>query len=271
MQTKQNKQATETRTPKVSGTKEWAKRNINCLSGCEHDCHYCYAKQMAVQYGRKTPTTWKDEEVVKIKPAGGKPTVIMFPTTHDITPSSLSVCRTQIRNILSNGHKLLIVSKPHVDCITAICEEFKDYKNQILFRFTIGSASNETLKLWEPGAPSFDERLEALKLAHRRGFKTSISSEPMLDDKIDAVIKRVAPFVTDAIWLGKMNKPKARLSMNKAPEEVVRASEALAQLQCDANILALYERYKDNPQIKWKDSIKKVVGLNEPEAIGLDI
>ena len=32
----------------VSGTKEWADRNENCLDGCSHDCKYCYAKAMAV-------------------------------------------------------------------------------------------------------------------------------------------------------------------------------------------------------------------------------
>ena len=31
--------------------------------------------------------------------------------------------------------------------------------------------------------------------------------------------------------------------------------------QSDDEIKKLYEKYKDNPKIKWKESIKKVVGL----------
>ena len=257
--------------PRAFGTKEWAQRNVNCLSGCSHDCHYCYAKAGAIRFKRKTPTNWKDEEFVGVKTVGGKPCRVMFPTTHDITPASLPVCLRQIGNILSAGHEILIVSKPHADCISAICDEFKDKRDKILFRFTIGSASNETLKLWEPNAPSFDERLKALKLAHRRGFKTSVSCEPMLDGNIEAVVKKVAPYVTDAIWLGKMNMVKARLTVNKAPDAVVRASEALALEQSDEKIGRLYQRLKGNSKLKWKESIKKIVGIAEPDEIGMDI
>lgn len=256
---------------RVTGTKEWAKRNVNCLSGCGHDCWYCYAKAISIRYKRKTPLTWKIEDNVGVKRIGGECCRVMFPTTHDITPQSLPVCIQQIRNILRAGHEILIVSKPHVECITAICDEFGDYRKKILFRFTIGSASNAVLKLWEPSAPTFEERINALKLAHGRGFQTSVSCEPMLDGNIEAVIKAVSPFVTNSIWLGKMNQVKARLTTNQAPAAVVRAAEQLAQEQSDERILALYKRLKTNQLIKWKDSIKKVVGLAEPPEIGLDI
>jgi hypothetical protein len=33
----------------------------------------------------------------------------------------------------------------------------------------------------------------------------------------------------------------------------------------------LYERYRDNPLIKWKESIKKVVGIDLLTEAGLDI
>ena len=105
---------------RVFGTKEWAQRNINCLNGCSHDCHYCYAKSGAIRFKRKTPKTWKEEEIVGVKPVGGKPCRVMFPTTHDITPASLPVCLNQIQKVLSAGHSILIVSKPHADCIAAI-------------------------------------------------------------------------------------------------------------------------------------------------------
>jgi len=255
----------------VTGTKEWAKKNANCISGCSHDCRYCYAKSIAIRFRRKTAQNWKDEVVVGAKPVGGKPCRVMFPTTHDITPNTLPVCLDQIHYIVDGGHEALIVSKPHYDCIAVICDVFKACKKKILFRFTIGSASNATLKLWEPGAPSFDERLASLKLAHRLGFETSISCEPMLDGNIDAVIKKVEPYVTDAIWLGKMNQVKARLTFNRAPQAVVQAAEVLMHEQRDENIQALWQRFKGNPKIKWKDSIKKIVGIEAPQASGLDV
>ena len=32
---------------KISGTKEWAVANVNCLTGCSHGCLYCFGKAMA--------------------------------------------------------------------------------------------------------------------------------------------------------------------------------------------------------------------------------
>lgn len=47
----------------VFGTKEWAVFNENLISGCEHHCHYCYAKEMAVRFKRKSPENWRKEEL----------------------------------------------------------------------------------------------------------------------------------------------------------------------------------------------------------------
>jgi hypothetical protein len=40
--------------------------------------------------------------------------------------------------------------------------------------------------------------------------------------------------------------------------------------QSDDNIKALFERYKGNPKVKWKESIKKVVGIALATEAGLD-
>jgi len=36
----------------VLGTEEWADENENLINGCSHDCKYCYAKAIAIQYKR---------------------------------------------------------------------------------------------------------------------------------------------------------------------------------------------------------------------------
>jgi hypothetical protein len=40
--------------------------------------------------------------------------------------------------------------------------------------------------------------------------------------------------------------------------------------QSDGKIRLLYERLKSNPKIKWKESIKKVVGLPVATVAGYD-
>jgi len=117
------------------------------------------------------------------------------------------------------------------------------------------------LKSWEPNAPSFEERLESLKYAFKNGYQTSVSYEPMLDDKIDDVINKVSPYVTETVWIGKPNKLNERLSMNGFKNDLVTMDCALRliQLFSDEYIMELYDRYRNNPKIIWKDSIKKVI------------
>jgi len=163
---------------------------------------------------------------------------------------------------LGKGNHVLIVSKPSFICIKHICDSFIDYRDEILFRFTIGSANSQTLRLWEPYAPDYEERKNSLIYAFTMGYKTSISCEPMLDDKVDTIIADLSKYVTDAIWLGKMNFVMRRLKSNgHADQETIEAAEQLLKWQSDTEIHKLFEKYKDNPQIKWKESIKKVVGL----------
>jgi hypothetical protein len=149
-----------------------------------------------------------------------------------------------------------------------------DYKKQILFRFTIGSPITKTLKFWEPGAPSFEERFAALKIAHSRGFQTSISSEPMLGtvERMVTLFKMTAPYLTNSIWMGKANDLIRRLTFNgqKDPNVLIEA-KSLIDYWTDARVMELYKELKNEPLIRWKESIKKVVGLDIPTKKGMDI
>jgi DNA repair photolyase len=221
---------------------------------------------MAIQYERKTPDNWKDEVIRTsqlskkfMKRKDGKR--FMFPTTHDITPTNLSACIQKLTRLLAPGNEGIIVTKPHLDCVKALCDVFPMFKDQFIFRFTIGSSNSDTLKFWEPGAPDFDERLSSLKYAHLNGYQTSVSCEPMLDNNIQDVVEKVLPYVTETVWIGKPNMLKSRLSLNgHNDEETMARADRLMQSLSDQFIWDLYGKYKDNPKIRWKDSIKKVVG-----------
>jgi hypothetical protein len=73
-------------------------------------------------------------------------------------------------------------------------------------------------------------------------------------------------------WLGRTNHPRQIVSINcpKDREALTRA-DALVLGQDDAAIRALYARHRTDPLIRWKDSIKKVVGLRRPERKGMDV
>jgi DNA repair photolyase len=248
---------------KKTGTKEWAETNENIQTGCEHDCLYCYAKCMAIRFGRATALSWKQPEIraaTLTKPFKKRSGRIMFPTTHDITPSNVWQCLFFLFHLLEPGNHVLIVTKPHVDCIENLCREFHPYKSQILFRFTIGSADDEVLRFWEPGAPCFNERLDSLILAQEQGFQTSVSCEPMLDANIEAVVQAIEPYVTDSIWIGKANRLRQIISLNcPGDSDVAQRAGELISIQSDARIMDLHDRYKDHEQIRWKDSSREVI------------
>ncbi len=260
---------------KVFGTQEWASTNANFINGCSNDCKYCYAKSMAIRYKRKTPDNWMIEEInIKkfMKNYKKKDGPIMFHTTHDITPENVEPSMAFLGNLLESGNDVLVVTKPHLDVVEKICDTFAPYKDKILFRFTIGSCDTDTLKFWEPNAPSFEERLQSLKLAYEKGFKTSVSSEPLLDTNVVQLADILLPYVTDAMWIGKPNQLLSHMKRNGVTDSlsIEKAKELLASLS-DKWILELYEVYKDNPKIKWKESIKKVVNIEVPTVKGLDI
>ena len=258
----------------VFGTQEWAVKNANFINGCHHNCKYCYSKEMAIRFKRKTPSNWQDEEVdnkqmsKKWKKVNG---MIMFPSSHDITPMNLPLSIEFLQNLLNSGNEVLIVTKAHYSVIKEICKRFSDYKSKILFRFTIGSTDSSILKFWEPNAPSFPERKKSLIYAYKNGFSTSLSCEPMLDNSIEKLVKTLMPYITDSIWIGKANFLLRRLKLNGVTDdETFSKANELISLQSDINIKKLYNNLKSNNKIKWKESIKKVVELEISTIKGLD-
>ena len=261
-------------TGNISGTKEWATTNENIQIGCEHDCRYCYARAIALRYKRiERSEDWKfpipRKNLRKSFPL--RKGTIMFPTTHDITRTNLDAACVHLEKMLVSGNRVLIVSKPHERCIERLCGDFGKYQDQILFRFTIGTRVDYYQKFWEPNAPDYAERLGCLKLAHAMGFATSVSAEPFLFKDIDDLVREVEPYVSDAIWIGKMNKIESRVVGAGEVHEVIDEVERLGHLYSDAFIHGLYDIFKNDPKVKWKDSIKKVLGLPVATEAGLDI
>jgi DNA repair photolyase len=240
----------------TSGTKEWADHNVNCILGCYNNCRYCYAKIMAKRFGRGTEETWKNMKIREdaiTKTYKKMQGVVMFPSTHDIFDFSpfKEACFTVLEKLLETGNNVLITSKPRLSAIREIMLKFEKYKDNIQFRFTITSIDDDLLKFWEPNAPSFKERLTALKCAWTMGFKTSVSIEPFLDYNPTKLIQTVLPFVTDSIWIGKMNyiRQKQANIEEKLFYDDVRKNYDIKHLQL------LHHKLSEYPKVRFKDSI----------------
>ncbi len=257
--------------PEDNPNQDWADEGINISTGCSHNCRYCYARDGQIRKRNTTLETWhieKPRPKIVNKKWGKTKRRKLFPSIHDITPGTYEDSVKLIKNFLKPGNMLLIVSKPHPDLIEKLCDEIAEYKDQVLFRFTISATENELLKFWEPGAPSFEDRLKALQIAQEKGFETSVSIEPMIDAaNIFQLVDRLRPYTTDSIWLGTMNNIGRRVK-NKNNPEVKKQIDKIEAGQTPDKLKEIYLQYKEDPLIRFKGHIRqalKEIGTEVPK------
>ena len=197
----------------------------------------------------------------------------MFQGASDITPRNVSECLVVIKKLLEAGNELLIVSKPHLECVQLLCEVLRPWQRHVMFRFTIGSAVDKVLSFWEPGAPNFESRFKSLTCAFLDGYRTSVSCEPFLDvhpAHIQYLFEECYPYLSDdpvgGFWIGKLRRWSSRVDLSRAtPEEIQLYVEPLRAAQGDGFIKGLVRRLDDRRFIKWKDSIREVIERQETE------
>ena len=250
---------------KKTGVFEWAVKSDNFQIGCENSCIYCSARYDAVhRFHLCTREQWAKPVInqAKVDKHRGKVNgVVMMPSTHDITPLNLSEYLVVLRRHLDAGNQVLVVSKPRWQCITIICEAYQEFKSQIMFRFTIGSMDDDVLGFWESGAPNFAERHSCLEYAYHKGFRTSVSVEPMLDAYPQYIYEACKDYITDSIWFGLLRNFDRRVDLTGVtPEQKAKFIDPLKKLQTSkAWIDELVKMMDGKPFVKWKDSMKQFI------------
>jgi hypothetical protein len=217
---------------------------------------------MAKRFGRATESTWKIMMVRKSVLSQQFPKFngrVMFPSSHDIVdiPEVEQACFDVLSKLLKRGNDVLVTTKPRKPIIKKIDHLFSNYKTQIQFRFTITSRNNDLLKFWEPNAPLFEERMSCLEFAFSNGYKTSVSIEPFLDHDPQTLVKMVAPYSTESIWIGKMNY----IPRNHLPESGLFYYSEIRKNCERKHLLKIHHDLKDFPKIRFKDSIRSALSL----------
>lgn len=249
---------------------DWADKGINISKGCSNNCRYCYAREESVRRHGNVYENWTNEQLNQkmIKKGWRRSSKrLMFPTTHDITPGTYDFCESVLKKLLGAGNQILVVSKPRFDLIEKLCDALEPYKAQVMFRFTISARNNEILSFWEPNAPCYEDRVDALIIAHSKGFRTSVSIEPMLDPAdIKGLVEDLRPYTSDSMWIGpvKMIRKRTRIDSQEIELEVQKIEAG----QTPEKLLEVYNLYKDDPLIKWKGHFRKLlrkIGIEVPE------
>lgn len=253
----------------TQGTREWAETNFNFQKGCRNDCTYCYAKATAIRFGTATPEGWKTP-VVSMPEHYPHGKSVMFPSSHDISSANVDKAIECLTELLKRDNHVLIVTKAQASAVNSIIHAMDSpalstYKDKVAFRVTIGTADEVLLRRFEPGAPDFHERFMAFRSLFMAGFKTSVSAEPLLGgiDTFNDLYLRVKRYVTDTIWVGVMNMPRQRIHMNTTGTFDESLIDWIIKKQSPEEMYRLYQKYKDDEMVSFKDSIIDIVKKRE--------
>ncbi len=177
---------------------------INPYVGCQHACHYCYARFMKRFSGHKEP--WGQFVDIKINAADllrieikkkKRASVWISGVCDPYQPleAKYTLTRKCLEILAQNNWPVIIQTRsPLVLRDMDILKGAEDFEVGL----TITTADDEIRKLFEPNAPEIKERLSTLDELHRSGIKTYAMIAPMLpgaellaealNDKVDYIL-----------------------------------------------------------------------------------
>ncbi len=195
--------------------------SMNCYTGCQHGCIYCYARFM--QRFRPHPEPWGRFVDVKVNAAEAlrkqlrraKPGGVFVSSACDAwqpVESRWKLTRECCRLLIEHGFKVNALTKNAL-----VLRDFDIFQPGLTrVGTTITTLDPKLAELWEPEASSVEERWGILKAAKQSGLETSVMFGPLLpylsdgQDSIDALFERAAGADVDLIWVDAMN-PRPRV------------------------------------------------------------
>ena len=247
---------------RLDGQWQWGTCSYNIRRSdtlCKHKCVYCYVAPMFERWKKvcknidieemmptdikKVNKNWKKTE---------KEEMIFFPSSTDTFEENMKEYVSVCDKIIKAGNNIMFVTKPTIKSITRFIEEINKQhvdRTKIIIFITITSDNNEILKMYEPCASTYEERINCIRMLNENSFNVNIMMEPYLSDPIKLTKKIIEEIPNGIIAIGQMNYMKG-LHLQK--EQV----EYLDDLYSKENIKKLWTFVKDNDKLFLKkDSI----------------
>jgi DNA repair photolyase len=195
--------------------------SLNCYTGCEHACVYCYARFM--QRFHPHPEPWgafvdvkvNSPEVLKKQLERAAPGGVFVSSACDgwqPLERQLGLTRDCCRLLVEHGFKVNALTK------SALVLRDLDVLRPGLARIgtTITCLDPSLARLWEPAASPVEDRWRVLETAREAGMETSVMFGPLLphlsdtQESLDAMFERAAAVGVDVIWVDALN-PRPRV------------------------------------------------------------
>jgi len=196
---------------------EYSKYACNLYRGCGHQCVYCYCPAML----RMKPADWHalkptprknilralEKDVIRLANIEPGAEVFLCFTSDPYHGGDTSTTREAIRIIGAAGLVPVICTKGG-----ARAERDFDLMKQYSGKFgtTMVFYDDYVRAQWELHAPSIEDRIDAIQIAHHEGIYTFVSLEPVIDPRETLqVIRNMARYVRH--WkVGKINYDPVR-------------------------------------------------------------
>jgi DNA repair photolyase len=179
---------------------------INFYKGCAHGCVYCYAPSLV-----RDERSWGSYVDVKMNaPAvlegelreGEKDVVFVSSASDPYQPveAKYEVTRKCLQVLLRHDYPVLVLTRsPLVLRDVDLLKKFR----WLRVGFSISTVSDP---LYEPGVPSLQKRIDALKELHKAGIRTWVSFAPIIPQiiltKLDWLFAELSKAGVSAISLG---------------------------------------------------------------------
>ncbi|MFI5421372.1 MAG: radical SAM protein [Nitrososphaerales archaeon] len=178
----------------------------NLYRGCTHGCVYCYAPSLIHderRWGAYVDAKINAPQVIDRELRRAKKQVVVISSASDPYQSveaRYKITRKTLKVLLRHDFPVLLLTRsPLILRDLDLLIQFK----WLRVGFSITSVST---KFYEPGVPSLDKRLEALKKLHDRGITTWVSMAPIIPQLIledmDALFQKIKNAGVDTITLG---------------------------------------------------------------------
>jgi len=193
---------------------------LNCYTGCEHGCLYCYARFM--QRFHPHPEPWGEFVDVKVNAVEvlerqlrrAKPGEVFVSSACDgwqPLEADWKLTRRCCELLLEHGFRLDILTKSAL--VLRDLDIFSGRTARI--GVTVTTLDERLRRLWEPKGSSVEERFRVIEKAHHAGLKTAVMFGPLLpflsdsQESINFMFERAADLAINMIWVDALNpRPK---------------------------------------------------------------
>lgn len=179
---------------------------VNPYVGCSHGCNYCYARFIRRFTGNMEP--WGEFVNVKInasellymeikKKKKGEVWVSGISDPYQPIEKRYRLTRRCLEILVRYGWPVTIQTKSNLVLLDL---DLLEVSSNIQVFLTITTGNDKIRKIFEPYAPSVEERINTLRILYSEGIKTHVMIAPLLpgaDELVDKLGRKVSSVLID--------------------------------------------------------------------------